>query len=920
MPCFRALLTRANSPLQVFTSITESACGEGGDAFCSLNVFIVTPVHLLLLLLVPYLLARLRAVSTQQAVASELEDSGIAVPARRGKSRRTRAFRHSYGRLEDGGLDEGDEEADADEVAVELPDVAGSSDPAHLGNRPSDAPAFRITFGLIVEFLVFVFLASYPAILLSMLRNHHNSFAGLGASSLASAASVHSPGAMVWGLSAVASASANLFVLRRYAAAGLNIPVALAWWWILAFLAHLPPAMLVVSRAGDFGELEPMEVYTVVVGIVLFCQAGVGVDAIVRVLTTPTVETAGVAAGTAASPEDRAGLLSRLLFTWVSPLMVTGFKRPLEATDVPPLSVIDTSHVVSRLFDREWRKEQKGKRSVAMALVRAFGPVFWSAVVFKLVHDVLLFAGPTLLRAIITFLNDTENEHHTDDMGLAYVATMCLAGLIQTMALHQYFLRVFRVGMHLRSAVILSVYRKALRLSVGARQQKSVGEIVNIMSTDARRMQELTTYLNMIWSAPLQITLSLYLLWDQLGAATLAGVTVMVCFIPFNGYVARLIKKLQEKLMKAKDKRVNMTNEALNGIKFIKLSAWEDDFEERVKKERTSELGRLRSYLVFSSLSGMLWQSVPILVALASFATYVAMGNQLTAAVAFPSLALFNILRFPMAMLPGVINNLIEASVSISRISSFLNAHEVDESATRRLPSPEGEPDAVASGGAGAGDRDDVFGAHEELPPAIEVERGNFKWPTTEEVKMAEAKGVRLCGWCRKAPEKKAEATDDSKLLSDAEEGAGESKEEEEVTPAGRGVVSDVNLRIEAGSLVCVVGQVASGKSSLLQALLGEMNKLSGNVTVRGKVAYVAQTAFILNATLRDNVTFGLEYDEERFRAAVRVTCLQPDIDMLPAREDTEIGERGINLSGGQRQRVSMARAVYADADIYLLE
>lgn len=120
---------------------------------------------------------------------------------------------------------------------------------------------------------------------------------------------------------------------------------------------------------------------------------------------------------------------------------------------------------------------------------------------------------------------------------------------------------MFRMGQQIRSAVVLAVYRKALRLSVGARQATSVGQIVNIMSTDAQRMQELTTYLQMVWSAPLQIALSVFFLWKQVGVATLAGIATMVLFVPVNGCVARLLKRLQTSLMKQKDKRVNTTNE-----------------------------------------------------------------------------------------------------------------------------------------------------------------------------------------------------------------------------------------------------------------------------------------------------------------------------------------------------------------------
>ncbi|CAL8141283.1 unnamed protein product [Orchesella dallaii] len=129
----------------------------------------------------------------------------------------------------------------------------------------------------------------------------------------------------------------------------------------------------------------------------------------------------------------------------------------------------------------------------------------------------------------------------------------------------------------------------------------------------------------------------------------------------------------------------------------------------------------------------------------------------------------------------------------------------------------------------------------------------------------------------------------------------------------------DVDLSIKSETLTTVVGSVASGKSSLLSAMLGDM-KYSGECIVRGSVAYVPQIAWILNGTLRENICFGLNYDKARYDKVIHACSLTPDIEMLPAGDMTEIGEKGINLSGGQKQRVSLARAAYSGADVYLLD
>ncbi|CAF5211550.1 unnamed protein product, partial [Rotaria magnacalcarata] len=152
--------------------------------------------------------------------------------------------------------------------------------------------------------------------------------------------------------------------------------------------------------------------------------------------------------------------------------------------------------------------------------------------------------------------------------------------------------------------------------------------------------------------------------------------------------------------------------------------------------------------------------------------------------------------------------------------------------------------------------------------------------------------------------------------------------------------IYSINLKVRQGSLVAIVGSVSAGKSSILAALLGEMCKIDGQVTISGTIAYVPQTAWILNATLKQNILFGKDYDEKLYNEIIDACELRSDFGMikftslalfllitvvwilehLPERDEIEIGEKGINLSGGQKQRVALARALYSDADIYLFD
>jgi ABC-type multidrug transport system fused ATPase/permease subunit len=288
-------------------------------------------------------------------------------------------------------------------------------------------------------------------------------------------------------------------------------------------------------------------------------------------------------------------------------------------------------------------------------------------------------------------------------------------------------------------------------------------------------------------------------------------------------------------------------NEVMQGIRVIKYFAWEESFLQKIQEIRLAEVATLKKGSYIRAATAFIWTGTPLLVSIATFATYTLAGNDLTAEAAFTALALFNILRFPINMLPNVITGLVESNVAIGRLETFLSSNELDPDAVRRESSSRGDN-------------------------AVEIDDAEFAW-----------------------------------LKSD----------DDRDSPSA---LSNISLNIKHGELVCIIGPVGCGKSTLLQALLGEVPKRKGVVTVDGTIAYCPQQAWIQNATLKDNVLFGLPFDSAKYQRAVEVCQLQPDIAMLPAGDATEIGEKGINLSGGQKQRCSLARAVYQNSDIYLLD
>lgn len=198
--------------------------------------------------------------------------------------------------------------------------------------------------------------------------------------------------------------------------------------------------------------------------------------------------------------------------------------------------------------------------------------------------------------------------------GYLYAVLLLVTAIFQTLILSQYFHRMFIVGLRVRTALIAAIYRKALRMSNSARKETTLGEIVNLMSVDAQRFMDLTAYINMIWSAPLQIVIALYFLWETLGLAAFAGLAVLLILIPVNVLITNRVKTLQIRQMKNKDGRVKLMNEVLNGIKVLKLYAWEPSFEEQILRIRMKEIKVLKEAAYLNAGISFIWSFAPFLV------------------------------------------------------------------------------------------------------------------------------------------------------------------------------------------------------------------------------------------------------------------------------------------------------------------
>jgi ATP-binding cassette subfamily C (CFTR/MRP) protein 1 len=548
-------------------------------------------------------------------------------------------------------------------------------------------------------------------------------------------------------------------------------------------------------------------------------------------------------------PIEYADVFSILTFSWMTPIMKHGYKEFLTQDDLWNLRHRDTTKQTGAVLAEAWAIELDKKRpSLWIAMFRGFGGPYFRGAVIKSVSDVLQFTQPQLLRLLISWVDSYRNPNPQPVIrGVAIAVAMFAVSVGGTACLHQYFQRAFETGMRIRSSLTAMIYAKSLKLSNEGKASKSTGDIVNYMAVDTQRLQDLTQYGQQLWSAPFQITLCMISLYQLVGLPMLAGVGVMILSIPLNGLIAKIMKTLQKEQMKNKDSRTRLMTEILNNMKSIKLYAWGQAFMKKLNYIRNDkELNTLRKIGAAQAVANFTWSCTPIAVTTSTFAIYVLTNDRpLTTEIVFPCLTLLNLLSFPLAVLPMVITSIIEATVAVDRLTSFLAAEELQPDAVQRKPA------AVNRG-----------------DEALRIRDATFTWDRNQ----------------------------------------------------SRNCLENINFTARKGELSCVVGRVGSGKTSLLEAMLGDLWKIHGEVTVHGGTAYVAQQAWVMNASVKENIVFGHRWDPQFYEKTIHACALVDDLKVLPDGDQTEVGERGISLSGGQKARLTLARAVYARADVYMLD
>ncbi|KAI9661586.1 MAG: hypothetical protein M1821_008824 [Bathelium mastoideum] len=603
------------------------------------------------------------------------------------------------------------------------------------------------------------------------------------------------------------------------------------------------------------------------------------------------------------SKEPLASVFSLATFSWVDSMIWDGYKKTFELRDVWNLVAKDKAAAVLADY-----RQVKKTTILAFHLTSYFKRGFIIQALWSALRGLNMFAPTLLLKAILEYVENPAMT--TRDAAWFYVILLFLSGCVAAVSGGQSLWIGRKICIRIRAIIIGEIYAKALRrraaagadkilgqkekhqgrkkvgllknlLSFGlkrkeerpkaeaklpdASDQVTSGTIINLMAVDSFKVSEISAYLHFLWAeTPVQVVVAVILLYGIMGYSSIAGIGMMFILLPINIFIANRFSKIQKQILAATDARIHTTNEVLTNIRIIKFFAWEQRFMDQVDDVRTKEMLRLRSRYLVWAIAATVWSGAPVLITFLSFLVYTMVEDKpLPPSVAFTALSLFTILRVPLDQVADMVAHVQESKVSVDRIEEYLNEPETEK--YKQLKHEDFDDDGS---------------------PRIEFDKATFSW------------GGRN--------------TDDFRLM-------------------------DLNVKFQVGRLNTIIGPTGSGKTSLLMALLGEMTLLDGNVYLPSgrsredrrpdpetglteSVAYCAQQAWLVNGTVKENITFASPWDANRYRNVIAACSLKRDLEILDHGDNTIVGEKGVTLSGGQKQRISLARALYCNARHVLLD
>uniref|UniRef100_A0A182MTX2 Uncharacterized protein n=1 Tax=Anopheles culicifacies TaxID=139723 RepID=A0A182MTX2_9DIPT len=585
------------------------------------------------------------------------------------------------------------------------------------------------------------------------------------------------------------------------------------------------------------------------------------------------------------NPRQHANFLSILTFWWTADMFRKGYSQTFEISDLyTPLEEDRADRLGDRL-ERQWNRQlELGRQtpSCSPSLVRAIFRTLWKewltlSILALLAEVVLRLLQPIFLGRMLLYFREGSNMTRED--ALYYAGCMVAVRAIIVLCDNQYGIISVLTGVKAKIAVCSVVYRKSLRLARNALGDTSPGKMVNLMSNDVNRFDIASYLVCFMWTSPLVMVLAAALLWYEIGWSGVMGLIAIVIITPIQSYTGTLTSRYRLRTALKTDERIRLMDEIIAGIAVIKMYAWERPFAKLISQARRKEMKEVlkSGYLRALYMSFQLFTTRAAI--LGVMLAFIAFDEDITAAKVFVAASYLSNVSYTMAGLFGRgIAELGEGLVATRRLQRFLEYDEVSLTVSdRSTEKKESENGSVGETKRLLDETNDGLLADDVI---IAMRNLTARWTMPGEL--------------------------------------GDTASEQVNVPA---TLSELNVQFKRGCLIGIVGPVGAGKSSILQVLLRELPVESGCLSMQTcSIAYASQEPWLFTGSVRQNVLFGDELDQFRYRQVLKVCALQPDLAHLPAGDLTVIGERGVSLSGGQKARICLARAVYRKADVYLLD
>ncbi|XP_065933440.1 ATP-binding cassette sub-family C member 4-like isoform X2 [Magallana gigas] len=569
-------------------------------------------------------------------------------------------------------------------------------------------------------------------------------------------------------------------------------------------------------------------------------------------------------------PYSTANWLSRFTFWWVFPLFRYGFRHPLTQDHLYDVLPEDQSDLLGDRMENSWNAyvkkcEEKGKKpSLYWAVIAEFKWEWGVNGIFLVASEGIRIAQPYLIGRIISYFQPGSTLSQTEVY--IYATVVAVSHILQLIVYPKYFFTCLHIALKMKVAVASLIYRKILKIKITSLSNHSTtsGKIINHLSTDLEKFSYTIESFHFCWLGPLEIVAILYLLYQQIGLVSFLTLAVTVVLLPLQFMLGWIYGKLRMKIGAAGDKRIHLMNQIIAGMRVIKMYCWEKPFSEIVFNLRGWEVSEIWKANIAKSINIGLFQSASVIISMALFGTAWYTGVPLSAQRIYSILGwVFSLRQTIFLFMMYLVENNKQLESSLKRIQSFLTLEDM-----KVFSESEGTTKPMEKGGVSVCIRDMTTSWH----GPHSLDKGGFANKLFDQ-EMAEAFSLK-----------------------------------------------NIDLDIKKGELLAVVGPVGSGKTSLLLSLLKELPPETGQVCVQGRLGYMAQTPWVMSGTIQANVTFGENVEEGRYRQVLHACALYKDLELMRYGDQTLVGERGLLLSGGQKARLTLARTVYRDADVYLLD